>query len=365
MKFLGTPQGSVWYYSILQGAGRNVSMNISAPICLALIFVLEFIPNQDFISAAIISMAALIAFILPEAIHLILFKFYSIKTESLIIYPTGIEYRLKFPKKSKRGNIFIWLSSPAFSICLATILIYFIPLESSDYGIIFLQELAFTSLTLGMLNLLPIAPLDSFQALRAVLKNKAHQQRLLKASLILSFILFFFMLNDQSTLGGILALVLTSLASAENAKLKTSMAVENLSIRSVMIPANRLICFEQATRISDALNTALTSLQTVFPVKKGSHIHGIISREQLIRSGATETDSYISGLASNHMLEASIQSSLPKLYKKLIESGNLYAVIYEQDTFAGLIILDNLNENLMVRSVKKQFEESQEDELKL
>ncbi len=105
------------------------------------------------------------------------------------------------------------------------------------------------------------------------------------------------------------------------------------------------------TQVSQVVDHILTSYQPDFAVMQGSKLLGVVSREDILRSLATElSDAYVTGIMHRDVLTVDAGRTLEEVHELMTSSGQRLAAVTRGETYLGLVSREDIAEALLVIS---------------
>lgn len=207
-----------------------------------------------------------------------------------------------------------------------------------------LRSLVWINLCMGLLNVLPIYPLDGGRILRAMMAQvrPLHQatRSVVGISQGVSFV---------ATLGGmitmnpwlmLLGFFLFIAAQLEDRGLTFQSVVENVKIEEVML--TEFSTLSPADTLEDALAKAVHSLQDDFPVVRGGDMVGVISKSNIIQALRAEGNGYVQSAMQRAFDVAQRQETLATAFRKIKSRGFTLLPIVDNERLVGIVTLQNL-----------------------
>ena len=373
-----TNKSSIWNLHIFKIRECSVFLNISLPLLIGTYFILDFAENQNLKLSSVGVLSFLLALILHDLIHYIVFKAGSFNLTSVKITPFGSIWSYKNPDYSNKRSptrisfriaeqleYITHLLPCIICIVIATLINRDFSFNLSNPEDLSLAEnLSYALLSLSFLNLLPIYPLDAFFSLQSIFR-KYKKVQLTNLLAKLSFILSLFLLMLGMLIGYLPALILTLtislFASKDSAKTKLESEINDLKIADVAIPKNHLICFDPLKTVESGLNIAVKSFQDIFPILNNNIVMAIITKDQLIKDYALNSNNYLKANAKKDFAFIDLASDINDAFRLMEENKSDYIIVNNNDEFYGIIVKDNLQECVLVNSFKKSVQQTEED----
>ncbi|MFN4292681.1 MAG: site-2 protease family protein [Thermoflexales bacterium] len=310
---------------------------------------------------------------LHELGHSIVAQLFNIPVREIVLLPLGgVALIAKSPEKPWH-ELLIAAAGPAVNVLIAALLF----LVTGGIGVnldvnallatlrepsltTMLLWLLFANISLVVFNLIPAFPLDGGRILRAVLAMGLGNARATRIA---------------STIGQISAVLLGILGIANGQLLLTLIALfiffgagQERGLTEARTVLNTLrvgdaynkhaLSLQIGDRVSTVVEYILTSYQPDFAVMQGSHIIGVITRNDVLRTLATDSaDRYVTEIMQREFLRVEAHRSLDEVREILMESGAQLAAVFDGSRYLGLISLDDISEAFTVLTfVRRQNE---------
>lgn len=310
---------------------------------------------------------------LHELGHSIVAQLFNIPVREIVLLPLGgVALIAKSPEKPWH-ELLIAAAGPAVNVLIAALLF----LVTGGIGVnldvnallatlrepsltTMLIWLLFANISLVVFNLIPAFPLDGGRILRAVLAMGLGNARATRIA---------------STIGQISAVLLGILGIANGQLLLTLIALfiffgagQERGLTEARTVLNTLrvgdaynkhaLSLQIGDRVSTVVEYILTSYQPDFAVMQGSHIIGVITRNDVLRTLATDSaDRYVTEIMQREFLRVEAHRSLDEVREILMESGAQLAAVFDGSRYLGLISLDDISEAFTVLTfVRRQNE---------
>jgi len=109
------------------------------------------------------------------------------------------------------------------------------------------------------------------------------------------------------------------------------------------------ITLAPGTQVSQVVDHILTSYQPDFAVMQGTKLLGVVSRDDILRSLATElSDGYVTGIMHRDVLTVDAGLTLEEVREMMATSGQRLAAVSRGEVFLGLVSREDLAEALIV-----------------
>ncbi|GIV84337.1 MAG: protease [Candidatus Roseilinea sp.] len=350
---------------------RSIDIKVHATFFLILIFgALQWagsVPDNPLEGALFGVMLMILLFTcvtLHELGHSIVAQLFNIPVREIVLLPLGgVALIAKSPEKPWH-ELLIAAAGPAVNVLIAALLF----LATGGIGVnldvnallVTLREpslitmliwLLFANISLVVFNLIPAFPLDGGRILRAVLAMGLGNTRATRIA---------------STVGQISAVLLGILGIANGQLLLTLIALfiffsagQERGLTEARTVLNTLrvgdaynkhaLSLQIGDRVSTVVEYILTSYQPDFAVMQGNQIIGVITRNDVLRTLATDSiDRYVTEIMQRDFLRVEAHRSLDEVREILMESGAQLAAVFDGSRYLGLISLDDISEAFTV-----------------
>jgi Zn-dependent protease len=204
---------------------------------------------------------------------------------------------------------------------------------------------------LAVFNLIPAFPMDGGRVLRALLAMSlgfASATRIAASVgqiLAMGFGLF-------GLLTGNLLLVLVGVfvffsAGQERAAEQARVVLGTTRVGDAY--NKNAITLAPGTQVSQVVDHILTSYQPDFAVMQGTKVLGVVSRDDILRSLATDlSDAYVTGIMHRDVLSVDAGLTLEEVREMMEATGQRLAAVSRGETYLGLVSREDLAEALLV-----------------
>jgi len=215
---------------------------------------------------------------------------------------------------------------------------------------------------LAAFNLIPAFPMDGGRMLRALLAMFVGfgSATRIAASVgqVLAMALGLFGLLSGNLLLALVAVFVFFGAGQERAEEKARVVLGTTRVGDAY--NKNAITLAPGTQVSQVVDHILTSYQPDFAVMQGTKLLGVVSRDDILRSLATEiSDSYVTGIMHRDVLMVDAGLTLEEVREQMNTTGQRLAAVYRGDAFLGLVSREDLAEALLVIGFSKAHEARQ------
>ncbi len=359
---------------------RGIDIKVHATFFLILIFgALQWAgsvpgnPLEGALFGVVLMILLFTCVTLHELGHSIVAQLFSIPVREIVLLPLGgVALIAKSPEKPWH-ELLIAAAGPAVNVFIAA----FLFLVTGGIGVnldvnallatlrepsltTMLIWLLFANISLVVFNLIPAFPLDGGRILRAMLAMALGNARATRIA---------------STIGQISAVILGILGIANGQLLLTLIALfiffgagQERGLTEARTVLNTLrvgdaynkhaLSLQVGDRVSTVVEYILTSYQPDFAVMQGNQIIGVITRNDVLRTLATDSaDRYVTEIMQREFLRVEAHKSLDEVREILMESSAQLAAVFDGSRYLGLISLDDISEAFTVLTfVRRQNE---------
>lgn len=322
---------------------------MSLPLFAGAVFILTYFHSEDYLTASIALLSYIFALFIHESAH---FAFLGKSCSQITLYPFGAEY---YFKPEARPSLRLWLYPIAASFALA-----FLTMKFTAESPVFLNIAAF-SFGLGVINILPVFPLDLFSALNSYLRTHTKSDKASKRikGLQSISILFSFLLLAAGFYTGNLALMILSvtlalLAGKENHMVKIEEELKEYKITDVLIKKENLLCLSSLVSAEEIFDIVINSFQEYFPVLQEDKFLGLAERGKIIEAAAMRENQYLRSIAKNNYPSLSLTEPLNTGFRKFKEAQSTILPVVQDGTFCGLISKDKILEFILIKNFQEQ-----------
>lgn len=365
-----------WSFSIGRVSGIDVRVHASFGLILALGAVQWGVPHgpRGALFGVLLMICLFACVVVHELAHSLVAQAFGCTVREILLLPIGGVSRMDKPPKKPQQELLVALVGPLANLGLAVGL-YFVVGKTG--GALDLEQIArmpptapsmSTALAwllganvfLALFNLIPAFPLDGGRVFRALLSMTVGARRatqiaagtgqmiaiglglmgVFSGNLILALVAFFiFMGAGQEQAEDAARTVLHSLAVGD--------AYNKYAL--TLAPG------DQVSRVIDYL---LTSYEPDFAVVQGSRLLGVVTRADVLKALATEIeDVYVATIMKRDVMKAEAARPLDEVRQEMMEKGERVAAVYRDETYLGLVSMEDIAETLLVVGFRNRQEE--------
>jgi Zn-dependent protease/predicted transcriptional regulator len=307
--------------------------------------------------------------VLHELGHSLVARAFGIGVHDITLYPIGGIARMERTPSKPQHEFLIASAGPLVNLVIALVLWGVTGVASSlgkldaaaalkslapgtDTALVWLL---LSNLFLALFNLIPAFPMDGGRMLRAVLTQiYGFQEATRIAASIGQFLamgLGLFGVLSGNFLLALVALFIFMGASQERAAERARVVLGTLKVGDAY--NKNAITLAPGTYVSQVVDHILTSYQPDFAVMQGSALLGVVTRDDILKSLATELgDAWVTGIMKRDVLKVDAGLTLEEVREKLAESAGRVAAVYRGETYLGLVSAEDIAEALLVVSFR-------------
>lgn len=320
-----------------------------------------------------LAIALISSLILHELAHAATAALMKVHTRAITLFPFGsVASFIRAP--SALAQVLIGASGPVANLILATLL-FAAPLTGTtptletlitfihgDFTALSpIQKVFSMNVIIAAANLLPALPLDGGRMLKGALLLAGVKSPALILSrtsqltcLFTALIAFYY---SQPALF-VAAFVIFFGALQEHVRVEGQAAAVAFTVADAMIPESRLEGFTHGTTVTDALKTALTSLQPFFPIRMNSQLVGFVLRDGILEHSALSPNAYINTIAIPPLESVQLHAPLVDALTLFEDTGAPMLVVKDQDEFVGVLVPDRVAEFVIMKSLPNKPSDS-------
>lgn len=307
-----------------------------------------------------------------ELSHALVARNFGIKTLEVVMLPIGGLARLERSPKA-REEFWVALAGPAANIVIAAAALTSVWLSSrpwapetwisapSDANLA--ERIGVANLVLAVFNLLPAFPMDGGRVLRSLLARYRPEHEatrvaarigmgmaaimglygLLAPNFFLIFVAFFIYVG----------------AMQERVASDQQVLIGSEIVRPAMVTVFKTL--NHGDTLREAASLLLATTQQDFPVMAGPVVAGLLTRQAMLRSMATEgPDAYVAGAMDRDFLRVSPEARLADVVQLIAGRQSSCALVFEGDRLAGMLTAENVSEFLILREIRQARENAGE-----
>jgi len=355
-----------WAWKIGRLAGIDVYMHATFLLLVGFIVIVNWAQSHRWDQTLLGVLFTFVIFgciVLHELGHALTARRYGIRTRDIVLLPIGGVARLERMPDDPNQELLVALAGPAVNVVIAAMLLAGLGLagrlptwrqiETINWaGRSFLPSLISVNVWLVLFNIIPAFPMDGGRVLRALLARRMdYTDATQTAAHIGQGIAFIFgflgLFYDPFLL--FIALFVWMGASGEAGMVQMRTSLGGIPVQRVMVKDFRTLRPDDTLEL--AVDHILSGWQQDFPVVFGTHVLGVLTREDLMRAiaqggtGKLVRDAMrrdFEAIDSHDMLEQAVQV--------LQRCGCRSLPVQHKGELVGMLTLENVGEFMMIRS---------------
>ena len=366
-----------WSFPIARVSGIDIKVHATFAAILALgAFQWGFpkgLEGEASLAGAVFGMGLMILLftcvVLHELGHSLVAQKFGLTVREIVLLPIGGIARLEKNPEKPLHELLIAAAGPLVNVALA-ILLFFIGGIAVNFGALegrtlleapsgppslaVLWAWLFTAnVALAVFNMIPAFPMDGGRVLRAALALKLGFSRATRiATSVGQAIAFAFGLFGVLTGNFILVLVAFFVFMGAGQERAEEQARTVLTTLRVGDAYNRYaLTLAPGDHVSKVVDYILTSYQPDFAVVQGGHLLGVVTRDEVLKTLASEvTDLYVAGVMKREVLTVDASQGLDDVRRLMGEKGERIVAVNRGEDFLGLVSAEDIAEALVVSS---------------
>lgn len=367
-----------WSFRIARIAGIDIKLHVT----FFLIFLLGAIPwgmrygLQGALFGVLLIALLFVCVTLHELGHSLAARIFGIPVREIILLPLGGLALLGRNPSKPVHELVIALAGPLVNVIIAAALI---PVTSISFLMSGLDGSTFTqgalspsvptmlilllqaNVILVLFNMIPAFPLDGGRVFRAILAMFINYQR---ATSIASTVgqTIAIGLGVFGVFSGNFLLVLVAIfvffgAGQENVEGQARTVLTTLRVGDAY--NKHALTLTIGDRVSKVVDYILTSYQPDFAVMQGHTLIGIVTREEVMRSLASEPhDAYVTSIMRREIVSVPATASLDEVRQLMAEHGVRVVAVYDGPNYLGLISIEDISEAFAVITFLQRQQEA-------
>jgi Zn-dependent protease/predicted transcriptional regulator len=319
---------------------------------------------------------------LHELGHSLVAQRFGIPVREITLLPLGGISQISKNPDTPMHDLLIAAAGPLVNVVIALLLALVLGAQSSlgrltPTGILEgnLNEPSLTNLlvwltaanfTLAAFNLIPAFPLDGGRIFRALLAMPLGYPRATAIASVVGQVLAI-ALGIWAFAIGDWVLVLVALFVFIGAGQQTSVASSKtvLATQKVGDAYNKnALVLVIGDRVSKAVDYILTSYQPDYAVMQGNKPIGIVTRNDVLKSLASNPDDlYVQQIMQRDILKLDANLTLEEARNQMTEKASRVAAVFNGDTYLGLTSLEDISEAFMVLTFWQRQQKLRQEKL--
>lgn len=357
-----------WSFTIARVAGIDIKIHATFFLILLLGAIQWGGPNGLMGSFFGILLMALLFFcvVLHELGHSLVAKYFGLPVSEIILLPIGGVSRLEKNPQKPLHELLLAISGPLVNVIIAGVLyaagasgtlsslnakglVSGQPLSPSPSVLLGWQYAA--NVTLALFNLVPAFPMDGGRALRAILWMLVGFTKATQISSafgqLLAFAFGLYAVLSGHFLLALIALFIYLGAGQEWTEERARTVLTTFKLGDAY--NKHALTVGPGDQVSEVVHFLLTSYQPDFAVMQGSSLLGVVTRGDVLKALATETDDvYVTSIMQREVPQFQSSMHLDEVRRAMMENGIKVAAVYEGEKYLGLISQDDLNEAVLI-----------------
>lgn len=363
-----------WAWKIGKLAGIDVYVHATFLLLVGFIVVANWTESHSVAQAAYGLLFVLVIFgciVLHELGHALTARRFGIRTRDIVLLPIGGVARLERMPEDPNQELLVALAGPAVNVVISGALFFALSLAGhlptllqaetiSWTGHQFLANIMAVNVWLVLFNLIPAFPMDGGRVLRALLARRMDYTDATQAAahigqaiaLVFGFLGLFF---DPFLL--FIALFVWVGASGEAGMVQMRNSLGTIPVQRVMLTTFQTLQPEDT--LATAVEHMLSGWQQDFPVVFGSHVLGVLTREDLVRAIAQGgTGKLVRDAMRRDFQAVDSHDMLDQAVRALQGCGCRSMPVEHNGELVGILTMENIGEFMMIHSAMKQAEHS-------
>jgi Zn-dependent protease/predicted transcriptional regulator len=359
-----------WSFEIARIRGIAIKVHVTF-VLVVFLFAWQWADITGTFAGALFGIAlVLLLFVcvtLHELGHSLVAQRYGIPVRQITLLPLGGVAQISKNPDSALHELLIAAAGPLVNVVIALVLALVLGSQSqlsllTGRGLLngelnqptllnLLVWLTAANVSLALFNLIPAFPLDGGRMFRALLAMALGYPRATRIAAVVGELLAIG-LAVVAFMAGDWVLVLIAVFIFVGAGQETAVASSKtvLSTQKLGDAYNKnALTLVIGDRVSKAVDYILTSYQPDFAVMQGSKLLGIVTRNDVLNSLATNPDDlYVQQIMQRDVQKLDAGQTLEEARALLNEKGKRIGAVYQGETYLGLVSLEDIAEAFTV-----------------
>jgi Zn-dependent protease len=361
-----------WSFPIGRFLGVDVRIHTFFLLLLALSISYASVSGATGTRGFALWLLLLLAVVVRESARAVGAAWFGLDVRSILLLPTGglFSYasseateKAETPGMQKRMAVIGPIANIGFGLLLVAMSLTAAP----DVNLIerpwmspshLLRAAVWVNLLLGLVNLLPAAPLDGgrvfrgeFAKTKGGIKSSRTATRLGPAIALGLMIIGLLIPNMWLIMIGGFVLIG---AHMEDQGLLLQTDVDAVRMRDVMLTQFSML--SASDTLEDALQRSVHTLQDVFPVVRGANLVGAVSRQSIVEALHADGNGYVQGVMTRSFQTAQPDDSLVKTLRRIMAGKGAQMVpVLEGDRIVGIITPQNLAHSMGLLNQRRKI----------
>jgi len=365
-----------WSYTVARVSGIDIKIHATFALILALgAFQWGFpkgLDGESSFAGAVFGMGLMILLfacvVLHELGHSLVAQRFGLTVREIVLLPIGGVARLEKNPEKPLHELLIALAGPLVNVAIA-ILLFFAGGIALNFGLVEAQSLLtadgpptlatlwgwlfLANVGLAVFNMIPAFPMDGGRVLRAALAMRLGFSRGTQIATVIgqavAFAFGLFGVLSGNFLLVVVALFVFMGAGQERAEEQARTVLTTLRVGDAY--NKHALVLSPGDHVSKVVDYILTSYQPDFAVVQGKTFLGVVTRDDVLKALATETnDLYVAGIMKREVLTVDARQGLDEVRRLMGEKGERIAAVNDDETFLGLVSVEDIGEALVVSS---------------
>ncbi len=355
------PASSPWSFRIATVSGIPVRIHITFFLLVAwVIFAAQSSPEG--MTLAILLPFVFLSVILHELGHALTARRFGVGTRDITLYPIGGVAMLTDRPKPKQ-EFWIALAGPMVNVVIAVVVGLLLWLTTGSLPQVFaplkehsvLEGIFAVNVILPLFNMVPAFPMDGGRVLRSVLAMQMPEAKATQIAAVVGQLLAvgFGMLGIiTGNVVLVLIAVFVFLGAGQEAQSAVGMSlIEGRRIADAMLTNFRTLSGGQT--LEEASSLLLEGSQQDFPVSYEGTVHGVLTRDALLRGLAQRGGSdYVAGHMVREFSQFPPHEPLESALKVFSQGDKSPILVMENDELIGMLTIENLYEFMMLQQAR-------------
>jgi len=325
----------------------------------------------------------LLAVFVREVARLITAAYHDLRIRSILLLPIGGLFSYSTPESAERASegrvqTILALSGPVANLLFAAVLAGLVLGATTGVPIAakpwitprhLIRSTVWMSAMLGLLNLLPVYPLDAGRILRGAMSRTRGTAQATRA---VSGLSQGFGLLAMVVGLGLLALPNSGIAAAispwlvmggffifvgaqlEDQGVMFQSVVETVLMRDVML--TEFSTLSPSDTLADALYKAIHSLQDEFPVVRGANLVGVVSKQSILAALRSDGNGYVQSVMARTFQVAKPEDSLGLMIRRIAGGRMALVPVAVDGRIVGIVTWQNLSNSMGLLAEHRRFE---------
>jgi Zn-dependent protease/predicted transcriptional regulator len=364
-----------WSYSVARVSGIDIKIHATFALILAYgAFQWGFpkgLEGASSLPGAVFGMGLMILLftcvVLHELGHSLVAQRFGLTVREIVLLPIGGVARLEKNPEKPLHELLIAAAGPLVNVVIAVLLFFvgglavnlgaleggrLVQATDGPPSLVTLWGWLFTAnVALALFNLIPAFPMDGGRILRAGLALKMGFSRATRiATGVGQAIAFAFGLFGVLTGNLLLVVVAFFVFTGAGQERSEEQARTVLTTLRVGDAYNKhALTLAPGDHVSKVVDYILTSYQPDFAVVQGGRLLGIVTRDEVLKTLATEVvDLYVAGIMRREFLLVEATQGLDDVRRLMGEKGERIAAVHDGEAFLGLVSAEDIGEALVV-----------------